>query len=72
MGSNLLANCYKCSPVHVVLVDDVHPESGGLAGVGLLPALLELLDQLGGGVRAGRPEQPQPGEVEGEKLEPSN
>ena len=60
------------SPVHVVLVYDVHTQGGGLGGVRLLPALLELLDELGGGVRPGGPEDPQPGEVEGQQLEPGD
>ena len=56
--------------VYIVLVDDVQPESGRLGGVRLVPALLELLHQLGRGVGAGAPEDPQLGEVKGEELEP--
>ena len=44
---------YHSSPVHVVFVYDVHTQRGGLGGVWLVSALLELLDQLSGGVRPG-------------------
>jgi hypothetical protein len=33
--------------VGVELVNDVYPEGGGLGGVRLLPALLQLLEELG-------------------------
>ena len=55
--------------VGVKLVDKIEAHGGGLARVRLLAPLLQLLEELGGRVRARRPQDAQAREVDGQQLQ---